>query len=121
MPRPWLANDWTFHAFAIATVALGMGLLWRIAHAPFGRLLQALRDNEQRVRSHGYNTFRIKFEAFVIMGGVNIFVPPNWTVSQEVVPLLGGVHDKTRSVPSNPAQHLLVRGTVVMGGVEISN
>jgi predicted membrane protein len=60
-------------------------------------------------------------DVFVLMGGVNIFVPPNWTVSQEVVPLLGGVHDKTRSVPSNPAQHLLVRGTVVMGGVEISN
>ena len=60
-------------------------------------------------------------DVFVIMGGVNIFVPPNWTVSQEVVPLLGGVHDKTRSMPSNPAQHLLVRGTVVMGGVEISN
>jgi branched-chain amino acid transport system ATP-binding protein len=70
VPRPWLANDWTFHVFTIATVALGMGLLWRIAHAPFGRLLQALRDNEQRVRSLGYNTFRIKFEAFVIMGGV---------------------------------------------------
>jgi len=52
------------------TVALGMGVLWRIAHAPFGRLLQALRDNEQRVRTLGYNTFRIKFEAFVIMGGV---------------------------------------------------
>jgi predicted membrane protein len=60
-------------------------------------------------------------DVFVIMGGVNIFVPPNWTVSQEIVPLMGGVHDKTRSVPSNPAQHLLVRGTVVMGGVEISN
>jgi predicted membrane protein len=60
-------------------------------------------------------------EVFVVMGGVNIFVPPNWTVSQEVVPLLGGVQDKTRSIPSNPAQHLLVRGAVVMGGVEISN
>ena len=60
-------------------------------------------------------------DVFVIMGGVNIFVPPHWTVSQEVVALMGGVHDKTQSVPSNPAQHLLVRGTVVMGGVEISN
>jgi predicted membrane protein len=60
-------------------------------------------------------------DVFVMMGGVTIFVPPHWTVSQEVVPLMGGVHDKTRSVPSNPAQHLLVRGTVVMGGVEISN
>ncbi len=70
VPRPWLNNDWTFHIFTIVTVALGMGLLWRIAHAPFGRLLQALRDNEQRVQSLGYNTFRIRFEAFVIMGAV---------------------------------------------------
>jgi hypothetical protein len=60
-------------------------------------------------------------DVFVLMGGINIFVPVNWTVSQEVVPLFGGVQDKTRSIPSNPAQHLLVRGTVVMGGVEISN
>jgi predicted membrane protein len=60
-------------------------------------------------------------DVFVLMGGVNIFVPPHWTVSQEVVPLMGGVDDKSRSVTSNPAQHLLVRGTVVMGGVEISN
>jgi predicted membrane protein len=60
-------------------------------------------------------------DVFAVMGGVTIFVPPHWTVSQEVVALMGGVHDKTHSVPSNPAQHLLVRGTVVMGGVEISN
>ena len=60
-------------------------------------------------------------DVFVLMGGVIIFVPPHWTVSQEIVPLMGGVHDKTRSVPSSPAQHLLVRGTAVMGGVEISN
>jgi predicted membrane protein len=60
-------------------------------------------------------------DVFVVMGGVSIFVPPHWTVSNEVMPLMGGVHDKTHSVPSNPAQHLLVRGTVVMGGVEISN
>jgi predicted membrane protein len=60
-------------------------------------------------------------DVFAVMGGVTIFVPPHWTVSQEVEALMGGVHDKTHSVPSNPAQHLLVRGTVVMGGVEISN
>jgi predicted membrane protein len=60
-------------------------------------------------------------DVFAVMGGVVIFVPANWTVSQEVVPLMGGVEDKTRSVPSNPPQHLLVRGTVIMGGIEISN
>ncbi|HUB16801.1 MAG TPA: branched-chain amino acid ABC transporter ATP-binding protein/permease [Acetobacteraceae bacterium] len=70
VPRPLLHSDWAFHAFTVATVAGGMGLLWRIAHAPFGRVLQALRDNEQRARSLGYDTFYIKFKAFVIMGGV---------------------------------------------------
>jgi len=60
-------------------------------------------------------------DVFVVMGGVTIFVPPHWTVAQEIVPLMGGVHDKSRAAPSNPAQHLLIRGTVVMGGVEISN
>jgi predicted membrane protein len=60
-------------------------------------------------------------DVFALMGGVNILVPVNWTVSQEVLPLFGGVQDKTHSIPSNPAQHLLVRGTVVMGGIEISN
>jgi branched-chain amino acid transport system ATP-binding protein len=70
VPRPLLATDWEFHVFAVATVAAALWLLWRIAHAPFGRVLQALRDNEQRVRSLGYDTFLIKFKAFVIMGGV---------------------------------------------------
>ncbi|MGA3398542.1 MAG: branched-chain amino acid ABC transporter ATP-binding protein/permease [Acetobacteraceae bacterium] len=70
VPRPLLVTDWEFHVFAVVTVVLAMGLLWRIAHAPFGRVLQALRDNEQRVRSLGYDTFLIKFKAFVIMGGV---------------------------------------------------
>src|SRR5579883_2753747 len=70
VPRPWLESDWSFHALTIITVTLGMWLLWRIAHAPFGRALQALRDNEQRAQSLGYSTFRLKFEAFVIMGGI---------------------------------------------------
>jgi hypothetical protein len=60
-------------------------------------------------------------EVFVFMGGVEILVPPNWSVSLEVAPVLGGAEDSTRTVPSLPAQKLIVRGTVVMGGVEISN
>ncbi|HEY0181479.1 MAG TPA: branched-chain amino acid ABC transporter ATP-binding protein/permease [Rhodopila sp.] len=70
VPRPWLPSPWSFHAFAVVTVCLGIGLLWRIAHSPFGRSLQALRDNEPRAQSLGYDTFRLKFVAFVIMGGI---------------------------------------------------
>ena len=70
VPRPWLVSDWSFHIFTVLTVTGAMWLLWRIAHAPFGRALQALRDNEQRMQSLGYSTFRLKFEAFVILGGM---------------------------------------------------
>jgi branched-chain amino acid transport system ATP-binding protein len=70
VPRPMLASYPAFHAFTLAVVVAGMWLLWRIAHAPFGRTLQALRDNEQRVRSLGYDTFRIKLGAFVLMAVV---------------------------------------------------
>jgi branched-chain amino acid transport system ATP-binding protein len=70
VPRPWLVSDWSFHIFTVLTVTGGMWLLWRIAHTPFGRALQAMRDNEQRMQSLGYSTFRLKFEAFVIMGGL---------------------------------------------------
>jgi branched-chain amino acid transport system ATP-binding protein len=70
VPRPLFASDWSFHAFTVVSVCLGMALLWRIAHSPFGRSLQALRDNEQRVQSLGYDTFRLKFVSFVLMGGI---------------------------------------------------
>jgi hypothetical protein len=60
-------------------------------------------------------------DAFILMGGLKLFVPPNWTVVTHVMPIMGGVEDKTRSIPSATPQRLIVRGTVVMGGIEVSN
>ena len=70
IPRVLFPNPWAFHSFSVVTVCLGIFLLWRIAHSPFGRSLQALRDNEQRAQNLGYDTFRLKFVSFVIMGGI---------------------------------------------------
>ena len=67
LPRPTFTTAWSFHVFTVVTVAVALWLLWRIAHSPFGRTLQALRDNEQRAQSLGYNTFRIKYVATVLM------------------------------------------------------
>jgi hypothetical protein len=60
-------------------------------------------------------------DVFVLMGGLNIFVPPGWTVLCHVMPIMGGVMDKTRTIPSATTQQLILRGTAMMGGVEISN
>ena len=70
VPRPLITSSTAFHVFTVITVTLGMWLLWRLAHTPFGRTLQALRDNEQRVRALGYSVFRLKLTAFVVMAGV---------------------------------------------------
>lgn len=70
VPRPSLSSLPMFHVFSLATVVGAMWLLWRLAHSPFGRLLQAIRDNEQRVTSLGYDSYRVKLAAFVISAGI---------------------------------------------------
>jgi len=45
----------------------------RIIHSPFGRVMIAIRENEQRAKAIGYNTFRYKMGAFMIsafFGGI---------------------------------------------------
>jgi predicted membrane protein len=56
----------------------------------------------------------------VIMGGVEIKVPRDWSVSINGTPTLGGIEDKTVP-PMTPGKRLVIAGSVVMGGVEISN
>jgi len=45
-------------------------ILSRILRAPFGRALEGIRQNEQRMRSLGYRTRRYKLAAFVIAGAL---------------------------------------------------
>jgi len=56
----------------------------------------------------------------VIMGGVEIRVPREWSVSVNGTPMLGGIEDKT-SPPMTPGKRLVIEGSVIMGGVEITN
>jgi predicted membrane protein len=60
-------------------------------------------------------------DVFAMWGGIELRVPEDWTVVNRVVPLLGGVDDKTRP-PQGTTGHLLVlRGFAIMGGIEIKN
>lgn len=60
-------------------------------------------------------------EIFAFWGGVEIFVPPDWTVTSEVTTLLAGFIDKRRPTSVVPTRNLIVKGMVVMSGVEIKN
>jgi len=60
-------------------------------------------------------------EVFAFWGGIDIKVPEDWTVVSRVVPIMGGIEDKTL-VPNPPSgKRLVIRGIVVMGGVSIKS
>lgn len=60
-------------------------------------------------------------DVFAMWGGIEIKVPEDWTVVGRVTPLLGGFEDKTRP-PQGASEHrLVVRGFVLMGGIEVKN
>jgi predicted membrane protein len=57
----------------------------------------------------------------VVMGGLEIYAPSDWIVNNQVLPLLGAAEDKRRPVAAMSNKTLIVRGTVLMGGLEIKS
>jgi hypothetical protein len=55
-----------------------------------------------------------------VMGGVRIRVPDTWTVVSRVNSVMGGYKDNTRH-PENDDHRLVLKGTVLMGGLQVSN
>lgn len=68
-------------------------------------------------------------DVFVIMGGGEILVPSSWTVVTSLVPVMGGVDDKrlpplpgsAEGLAGKPAPRLVLRGLLLMGGIEIKS
>lgn len=79
-------------------------------------------DVDLRDASIAPNTDAI-IDVFAFWGGIDLKVPEDWAVVNKVVPLMGGVDDKTRTpiAGSAPSKRLIVRGIVIMGGVSIRN
>ena len=58
---------------------------------------------------------------FAMWGGIKIKVPPTWNVIVQGVPFLGGFDDKSVKPADRSAKRLVVKGTAIMGGVEVTN
>jgi predicted membrane protein len=59
-------------------------------------------------------------DIFAMMGGVEMRVPEDWLVVIEGFPFMGGYENKTHA-PKDTTKRLVIKGTAVMGGVEIKN
>lgn len=91
--------------FLIAIVVVAF--VKRVIHSPFGQVLKAIRENEQRARSLGYNVDHYKLMAFILSAAVSglaggmlvvhqhftVMDSVDWRTSGEVVmmTLLGGM------------------------------
>jgi branched-chain amino acid transport system permease protein len=65
-----MENDRVFYYVALVLVALAVWFVLRLVASPFGGVLRAMRENEQRTISLGYRVNRYKFAVFVIAGGL---------------------------------------------------
>jgi len=96
----------TYYYYVLALFAVSVVILWVIVHSPFGKALQAIRDNETRAAFLGLRIRRFRLIAFTISGTFTglagiLWAPLNglatpdvlyWTFSGEIVftALLGG-------------------------------
>lgn len=61
-----LNHPLTMYYFVFAIFLIGFGIIHRTIQSPFGEVLQAIRENEPRALSLGYDVERFKLLAFVI-------------------------------------------------------
>lgn len=60
-------------------------------------------------------------DLFGLWSAIEIFVPPDWTVTSKVTNLLAGFVDKRRPTSVVPTRTLVIRGTALMSGIEVKN
>jgi branched-chain amino acid transport system permease protein len=102
-----LSNIWIMYGVVMAVFFGAFLLIQRVVHSPFGQVLKAIRENEPRAVSLGYDTTRYKLLAYVLSatlaglaGATKDLVfqlasltDAHWTMSGEVVlmTLVGGL------------------------------
>jgi branched-chain amino acid transport system permease protein len=65
-----LADDLTWYYVVLALLAAVLYFLHRLIHARFGRVIEAIRENETRAEAIGYPVYRYKLLCFVISGAI---------------------------------------------------
>ncbi|MBN3765147.1 branched-chain amino acid ABC transporter permease [Burkholderia sp. Ac-20365] len=65
-----LSSDLTLYFVVLAVMVLAFLLIVRIVHSPFGQVLIAIKENEPRAISLGYDTNRFKLLAFILSAGL---------------------------------------------------
>ena len=82
-----LDTDKVFYYVVLACAVLVMIFALRVVSSPFGMVLSAMRENEQRARSVGYNVPRFKLVAFIMSGTIAGFAGSLYALNNRLVGL----------------------------------
>lgn len=66
-----LSSDLTLYYFVLVVVVAAFLVIVRTIHSPFGQILKAIKENEPRAISLGYDTDRFKLLAFVLSAALS--------------------------------------------------
>ena len=66
----YLKNDLTLYYLVLAIFVFGFWVIHRTIHSPFGQVLNAIKENEPRAISLGYDVNRYKLLAFILSGAL---------------------------------------------------
>jgi hypothetical protein len=62
-----------------------------------------------------------RLEVNLVMGGVNLFVPEDWSVEFSGLPIMGSVEDRTKRTAGETRGRLVITGVILMSSVIIRN
>ena len=86
-----------------------------------GELTAIMGGCEIDLRRASIKEGEARLEIFTFWGGVEIKVPEDWAVIVQVMPIMGGVEDKSVPPKGGASKRLVVTGHAIMGGAEIRN
>jgi LiaF transmembrane domain/Cell wall-active antibiotics response LiaF, C-terminal len=116
-PRPDTIGDSYIHSFAVFS-----GAELRPT-APFqgADLSAVLGGAKLDLTNAPMSADTATIDVFAFMGGVEILVPSDWNVIVKIGSFMGACVDKRKPSTLPPTKQLIIRGSCIMGGVEIKN
>ncbi|AWY02044.1 ABC transporter permease [Marinomonas primoryensis] len=82
-----LADNQTMYYFVLAIFLAGFWLIHRTVHSPFGQIMKAIRENESRATSLGYDVNQYKWIAFIISAALSALAGSTKTLVFELASL----------------------------------
>ncbi len=85
-----------------------------------GKLTAIMGGGELDLRDAVMAGDEVIIDVFAFWGGIDLRVPKTWRVVVHATPFMGGIESKV-STTADSTKTLIIKGTAIMGGVEIKN